>query len=565
MSKILIYQVLPRLFGNDSATRKRNGSIDENGCGKMAAFDDKALQEIRKMGFTHIWYTGIMEHATKTDYSRYGIRGSHPDTVKGIAGSPYAVRDAYDISPDLATDVTKRMDEFEALVKRTHESGLNIIIDFVPNHVAREYFSDAKPANVEDFGAGDNPEKAFHPDNNFYYIPGQALEFQFPENFGKITYSEFPAKASGNDNFTNKPTFDDWYETVKLNYGIDYPDNRTAYFSPVPDTWNKMRDILIYWTEKGIDGFRCDMAEMVPVEFWSWVIPQVKAVNKSLIFIAEIYQPALYCDYVRRGNFDFLYDKVDLYDTLRNIVCNFSPASELTGCWQRIDGLQSYMLNFLETHDEQRIASDFYIGNPVKAIPAMIVAATINVNPVLIYFGQELGEKGMDNEGYSGLDGRTTIFDYWSPDTVRVWRNGGRFDGKNMTAEQSALRDFYIRLLHLCNEEEAISNGKFFDLMYLNNNNPQFDPSKQYAFLRYHEKSFLLIVANFSEKTTVHVNITPDVFSFMNIDLSEIATCENLLYTKSRPEKLNADWTESLMIEMDAYSGKILKFAPSDK
>ncbi len=314
--KLFIYQVLPRLFGNNNSLNKENGTIGENGVGKFSDFDNKALKEIQKMGFSHIWYTGVLEHASKTDYAGYGIPANHPDVVKGNAGSPYAIRDYYDVSPDLANDVENRMPEFEALIERTHKNGMKVIIDFVPNHVARQYYSDSKPKKAKDFGLNDDTDVTFAPDNNFYYLPNQKLEFRFPSSQENNIYNEYPAKVTGNDCFSNKPGVNDWYEAVKLNYGIDYLNGRTSCFSPVPDTWLKMRDILQYWTAKGVDGFRCDMAEMVPVEFWNWVIPKVKAKNKALIFIAEVYNPSLYHNYVHWGLFDYLYDKVDLYDTL---------------------------------------------------------------------------------------------------------------------------------------------------------------------------------------------------------------------------------------------------------
>lgn len=556
--KFFIYQVLPRLFGNDKAVNKENGTLEENGVGKFSAFDNKALKEIKKMGFTHIWYTGALEHATQTDYSAYGIAKDHPDVVKGIAGSPYAIKDYYDVSPDFADDVNNRMQEFEALVERTHQNGLKVIIDFVPNHVARQYKSDAKPRKVKDFGADDDNTQAFLPDNNFYYVPGHRLELQFPVQEGDGAYVEDPAKATGNDCFTHKPTKNDWYETVKLNYGIDYLNGHTPCFSLVPDTWEKMKSILLYWAAKGVDGFRCDMAEMVPVEFWNWVIPQVKRKNKSLIFIAEIYQPNMYHSYVHAG-FDYLYDKVDLYDTLRDIVNHRRPTSDITFCWQRIDGLQKKMLNFLENHDEQRIASDFFASDPFKAIPAMIVSATMNTNPVMIYFGQELGEQGMDKEGFSGLDGRTTIFDYWSVDTIRRWRNGGAFGTKGLEAEEVKLRKFYTQLIQVCNDEEGINSGNFYDLMYFNYENPLFDSTKQYAFFRYHKKELILVVVNFSgDQVDVSVDIPMEAFTFMDMLPGRLKKAKDLLSKKDVP--LNQGWEKSIELKLNGYSGQIIKF-----
>lgn len=387
--KIIIYQVFTRLFGNNSLRCKPNGSLEENGCGKMADFTTKALNEIRTLGATHIWYTGIIEHATQTNYTRYGIKPDHPAVVKGKAGSPYAIKDYYDVDPDLATSIPDRMKEFENLVKRSHKAGLKVIIDFVPNHVARQYGSDAKPEGVTDLGEKDDVTKAFSPNNNFYYIPNTKLEGNIDLHRGAAEpYIEFPAKATGNDRFDAWPNSNDWYETVKLNYGIDYLNGHSHHFEPIPDTWVKMRDILLFWSAKGIDGFRCDMAEMVPVEFWGWVIPQIKAEHPKLIFIAEVYNPGEYRNYLFNGKFDYLYDKVGLYDTLRAITCGWESATAIPQRWQSLGGIEKRMLNFLENHDEQRIASDYFAGNGSKAIPAMIVSACMNTNPVMITSGR---------------------------------------------------------------------------------------------------------------------------------------------------------------------------------
>lgn len=559
--KIFIYQVLPRLFGNDNSTNKENGTIEENGVGKFSAFDNKALKEIRKMGFSHIWYTGVLEHATQTDYSAFGIPVDHHDVVKGIAGSPYAIKDYYDVSPDLADDVNNRAQEFEDLIERSHKNNLKVIIDFVPNHVARQYKSDAKPQRVKDFGADDDTSVSFLPDNNFYYIPGEKLELQFPVEEGENAYQEFPAKATGNDCFSNRPAINDWYETVKLNYGVDYLNNRATSFSLVPDTWEKMKNILLYWTAKGVDGFRCDMAEMVPVEFWNWVIPQIKKKNKSLLFIAEVYNPTLYNQYSQAG-FDYLYDKVDLYDTLRDITCGNRPSSDITFCWQRTEGLQQKMLNFLENHDEQRIASEYFARDPYKAIPAMVVAATMNTNPVMIYFGQELGERGMDKEGFSGQDGRTTIFDYWSLSSIRQWRNGGEYGVKGLDPEQIKIRKFYTQLMKVCNEESAIIDGAFFDLMYCNYDNPEFDSTKQYAFLRSYKKEVILVVVNFSDKEeNVSLHIPVEAFVYVDVLSGRIKKAKDLLSKKEIP--LPESWEGYMNIKLSGCSGKIIKFSLS--
>ncbi|MDR1004398.1 MAG: alpha-amylase [Prevotellaceae bacterium] len=557
--KTIIYQVLPRLFGNDNNHCTCNGSIAENGCGKLADFTLLALAEIRKLGATHIWYTGIIEHATQTDYRRYNITPDHPAIVKGKAGSPYAIKDYYDIDPDLATDVPERMHEFEELVKRTHRAGMKVIIDFVPNHVARQYHSDAQPDGTAQLGANDDPSYPFSPYNNFYYIPGSRLHAQFDMQAGADQpYREYPAKATGNNRFDAYPNVTDWYETVKLNYGVDYQNGGTCHFTPLPDTWTKMLDILLFWASKQIDAFRCDMAEMVPVAFWSWVIPQVKARYPDIEFIAEVYNPAAYHDYLTRGKFDYLYDKVGLYDTLRRITCGNDSATAITRTWQSLGGTEQRMLNFLENHDEQRIASRFFAGNAHHAIPAMIVAAMMNTNPVMIYAGQELGEPGMECEGFSGCDGRTTIFDYWSVNTLRHWRNGGTFDGELLNDSQKALQATYRRILTLCHTERAVSEGLFFDLMYANSGGWRFNEHRQYAFLRKADNELLLIIANFDAAAAdIAVNLPAHAFDYLKVPPQESCTATDLL--SGQAETISLLPYKATETVVPAYSGKVLK------
>ena len=528
--KIIIYQLLPRLFTNTCTDCIPFGTIEQNGVGKFNHINNKVLGEIKSLGITHVWYTGIIEHATQTDYSAYGIRPHNNYIVKGKAGSPYAISDYYDVDPDLAESIPDRMQEFENLVSRTHDAGMKVIIDFVPNHVAREYYSDNMPEGVEQLGAHDDKEKHFDANNNFYYIPRQRFSPRF--FIGQNTpneYNEFPAKATGNDKFDAYPANCDWYETVKLNYGVDYLAWGVQHFDPIPDTWHKMLDILLFWCSKNIDAFRCDMVHMVPVDFWHWAIAQVKSRYPHIRFIAEIYDPSLYRSYIEWGGFDYLYDKVGLYDKLRAVECHDVSSAQLSYCWQSLDGLSDHMLNFLENHDEQRFASIQYAGDASRVLPSLIVSSTMSRAPMMIYFGQELGENAADAEGFSGRDGRTTIFDYWSVPSVRAWYNDGKCNTTRLTAEQRSLRKMYKQVFTMCNKEKAIVQGSFFDLMYVNCDNPHFDPHRQYAYLRYTHNEILLIAVNFGTMPVdVAINIPQHALDMMGIESDKFPAVELL-------------------------------------
>lgn len=552
--KITIYQVLPRLFCNRNSTRKHDGTIEENGCGKFSAFSPAVLHRIHTLGFTHIWYTGIIRHATKTDYSRYGIPVQNADVVKGRAGSPYSITDYYDVDPDLADDVSNRMAEWRELVDRTHKEGMKVIIDFVPNHVARQYHSLYRNQGIRDLGADDNTDMNFSPSNNFYYCWGQPLDLT--DVLGRqSSYVETPAKATGNDKFSNRPCRNDWYETVKLNYGVDYccPSGHETHFSPIPDTWIKMTDILLYWASQKVDGFRCDMAEMVPPEFWAYAIGAVKKNYPNIIFIGEVYDFSKYRGYIKSG-FDYLYDKVGMYDCLRRVIRHESPASSITGQWQAVDDIRGHMLYFLENHDEQRIASDFFAGDPFKAVPAVAVELLFSQNPFMLYSGQEFGERGMDSEGFSGRDGRTTIFDYWSPDTLS--RAYG--DRALMSNSERLLAMTYQRLLRIAQTEPAVTNGATFDLMYVNPASDDFNPDRQFAFLRKHESQVLLVVANFSDvKARVKVVIPEHAFEFLQLKEKKVFMTD-LLTGDMRVTELHRNGTVEMTV--DANAVRIYKF-----
>lgn len=554
----VIYQIIPRLFTNYTDSPVPNGSIMVNGCGKMNDINNQILDSIRELGVTHVWYTGVIEHAHCSDYTRYGIRRDNPYIVKGKAGSPYAIKDYYDIDPDIAESVPDRMKEFEELVSRTHRAGLKVIIDFVPNHVARQYHSDAAPKGVDDLGSHDDSDVFFSRDNNFYYIPRQKFSPSIPLGSGADEYVEFPAKCTGNDCYTAYPSANDWYETVKLNYGYD-PGNGAREFFPFPRTWLNMLDIMMFWASKDIDGIRCDMVHMVPVEFWEWAVPQVKARYPHIIFIAEIYDVGLYRDYLSRGHFDYLYDKVTLYDTLRGIDCHNTSAAQLTSCWQTVEGISDKMLSFLENHDEQRYASPQYAGEAGKVIPALTAIASMNRGAVMIYMGQELGERALEAEGFSGADGRTTIFDYWSLSTLRRWMNGGKADGAQLTPEETRLRETYSRVLHLINGEKAVREGSFFDVTYANYNNARFSPHRHYAYIRHLDGESLLFVLNFDSSTSkIDVIIPPHAFETLSVRPVAMTVANDLL---GGPD-YNGPFSPLLpvSVRVPAHSAVVLKF-----
>lgn len=557
-SRPVIYQLLPRLFTNTVEHPVPNGPINVNGSGKMNDITNTVLKSIKNLGATHVWYTGVIEHAHCSDYTRYGILRDNPHVVKGKAGSPYAIKDYYDIDPDIAVNVPERMTEFEALIERTHTAGLKFIMDFVPNHVARQYHSDAAPKGVPDLGASDNTDMFFSPGNNFYYIPRQIFAPSVPLGEGKDRYVEFPAKCTGNDCFTAFPGPNDWYETVKLNYGYD-PGDHTCHFSPVPDTWYKMLHILLFWASKGIDGFRCDMVHMVPLEFWQWAIPQVKHAYPRISFIAEIYDTALYRPYIQRGGFDYLYDKVTLYDTLRGIVCGDISASQLTSCWQTVEGISGNMLSFLENHDEQRYASRQYAGTPYNVLPSLVAISTLSRGAVMVYMGQELGEPGADAEGFSGTDGRTTIFDYWSLDTLRRWYCNGKANGAQLTDTEKELRSLYSRVLQIVNSENAVREGSFFDLQYANYHNESYNPHRHFSYLLNHGNETILVVLNFEDKDSViNVNIPVHAFETLNIpELYDSEEAVELITGKTHHMKLTS--AEPTTVGVDKWGAVMLK------
>jgi glycosidase len=525
----IVYQVFTRLFGNKKTNNKPWGTIEENGVGKFSDFTDKALQEIKNLGITHIWYTGVPHHDVIRDYTKYGISNDDPDVVKGRAGSPYAVKDYYNVNPDLADNPAKRLEEFQALIDRTHKNGLKVIIDIVPNHVARNYHSISKPAGVRDLGADDDTNVEFSRNNDFYYIPGKAFEVPTSDTYKPLNgeknplidgkFREFPAKWTGNGSRDAKPDINDWYETVKVNYGIR-PDGSKEFDElpagfdkkgyqahyefwkgkMVPSSWPKFRDIALYWLDKGVDGFRYDMAEMVPYEFWSYMNSAIKMKNPNAFLLAEVYNPNEYRNYINLGKMDYLYDKVDTYDHLKAVIQGRALPDRLSNIREQMKDIDYHMVHFLDNHDEQRLASSDFAGTPEKGKPLMVVSATIGSGPTMIYFGQEVGEAGTVDGGF-GKPSRTSIFDYVGVPNHQRWMNGGKFDGGKLSQSEKDLRDFYSRLLNFTQKSNAL-NGQFASLQYANRRNAQNYDDGLYAYLRWQEADRLLIVTNFSADKT---------------------------------------------------------------
>lgn len=552
----VIYQTFPRILTNVNPTNSFAGTLEENGAGHLEDYTPRLLRQLRKMGVNTIWLTGVIEHATKTDFTAYGIPKDNPNVVKGEAGSPYAIKDYYDVDPAIAKDPARRMEEFEACVKRIHKEGMKVLIDFVPNHTARRYHSDAAPPGIRDFGSDDDSTKFFSPSNNFYYITNQ----QFAPDFcicseGGTAYVEFPAKATGNDCFSAFCTRNDWYETVKLNYGHDYGDN-SDHFDPVPDTWLKMLHILRFWASKGVDGFRCDMVFMVPLPFWHWAIPQVKEAYPDIIFIGEIYDVGLYRPFLDYGCFDYLYDKVNLYDKIVGIERHNFSAAQLTSAWQTVDGISGRMLNFLENHDEVRYGSYEFAGDPSRVIPALVVSSMMSCGPYMIYYGQELGESARENEGFAGFNNRSTIFDYWSYDTCRRWYDGGKCSEDKLNAHEKWLRAVYSRVLNLINSETALREGNFFDLMYANLGHEGFDPHHCFCFLRYAEGRCLLICVNFADHDVdMPLRIPELAFDMAGLHEGEVKA-KDLLWRQ--PHHVMLSRTEPMRVRIGARDALVL-------
>jgi glycosidase len=588
--KVVIYQVFTRLFGNTNTTNKPWGTIEENGVGKFNDISEEALKAIRDLGVTHIWYTGVLHHSVIRDYTGYGISSDDPDVVKGRAGSPYAVKDYYNVNPDLAVNPACRLEEFEALIERTHKAGMKVVIDIVPNHVARSYESVTNPPGVKDFGADDDTSVVYRRENNFYYIPGENFKVpEFEEGFYPLNgeqhplldgkFEESPAKWTGNGSRQAQPALHDWYETVKINFGVtpdgdkDFavlPDhyrsmNVEAHYNfwkdkDVPDTWKKFEQIVHYWLDKGVDGFRYDMAQMVPVEFWSFLNASIKMRNPDAFLLSEIYIPEMYRDYIQVGKMDYLYDKVQLYDTLKSIIQGRGSTDNLPGIFHSLSDIEHHMLHFLENHDEHRLASPDFAGNAWKGLPAMVVSATATTSPTMIYFGQEVGEKAEGDAGY-GKSGRTTIFDYWGVPAHQRWMNNGAFDGGQLTSEEIRLRNFYRTLLTFTSGSDALT-GHFREVHAYNRRLDTDYSDRQFAFLRWTDNERLLVLVNFDDEKGAAFNLTvpEEILKDMKINPGVYSLNDVLGSSQNFSMDVSTGKGGEVSIRMDPLESFILRF-----
>lgn len=532
-----------RHFGNTCEAPTADGSITENGCGKFDDINDASLASLKDLGITHIWLTGILEQASSTDYP--DRPADNPLLVKGKAGSPYAIRDYFDVCPDYAVDPARRLDEFRALLRRMKKHQLQAIIDFVPNHVARSYSSDICPELS--FGKNDDTQKFFNINNNFYYLgdlhPGGGAPVKLPSDNGHHAYppeSHF-GRVTGNNVISWAPSIHDWFETIKLNYGHNFtlgPPRDDLHPLPpadaptehTPDTWQKMDAILAYWQNMGVDGFRVDMAHMIPMHYWAWQTRRCRKRHPSVFFMAEAYDndPAKLTDgnvleELLASGFDAVYDDPS-YDIIKHIIEGDKWANDIDPTANPFSPLFHQSLRYAENHDEVRLASSgnwagcgMEIGQPVSAI-----LFGLGRGPVMLYNGQETGEPACGAEGFSGDDGRSSIFDYGTLPSLTPWVNQHRYDGAQLTPAQKNLRAFYARLLNLC-AEPAFTCGDFYGLNQANQNNPQYgqlhhDPASGhwlYSFLRRDAptgQAFLVVVNLHPTETldNVHIQIPED-------------------------------------------------------
>ena len=588
-----IYELFVRLFGNCNRTRKLNGTLAENGCGKFADISEIALEQIAGMGFTHVWLMGVIRHATTTAYPQAGLPSDATDLMKGLAGSPYAIKDYFDVAPDLAIDPVRRLAEFGDLVARIHARGLSVLIDFVGNHVSRAYAS-LRPGM--DLGTWDDATRFFAADNHFFYLeagdPGGGPPLRLPtydrlqrapvsptcavinDCSGLFAPESMVGRVTGNNAITWQPSLNDWYETVKLNYGFDFAarSNPVRQFphagspdSPIPDTWTKMDAVLEHWQALGVDGFRCDMAHMLPPEFWRWSIGRARTRNPAVFFMAEAYNDsftvetrapevlALRQSTLEHGLLHAGFNSVYGHETYRVIKGIYDGAN-----WANdIDHVlgtgpvADHSVFYAENHDEIRLAFPHAWGGfgMRVGVPVSAILLLVGRGPVLFYNGQEVGEPAIEAEGFSRADGRTTLFDYWSMPELTKWVDEGAFETRTLSPEQQNLRSYYARLLTLSGTD-VFRFGQRIALNPLNLDNPHYGrlPGETvsghwiYSFLRYQSAAgtCLLVVVNLQGRQT---------FADLTIQLSE-----EILSAVSLSQARSIHIADSLSLEAEQAS-----------
>ena len=514
----IIYQLFVRHFSNCEEAGVEWGSIDQNGCGKFNQISEEALESLAHLGVTHIWLTGVLRHATQTSYDQ--LPSQEQTIVKGIAGSPYAVVDYFDVDPDLAENVNDRLVEFASLMIRCRKFGLIPLIDFIPNHVSRAYHSEH-----HDFGEGDDHKTFFNKNQGYYYlqpdpsIPAPPLKlpdgyFSGEKDFGRVT---------GNNCVSWAPSPFDWYETIKLNYGYDFVAGLGSLHSlphwlslkdDVPRTWQIMDDVITFWQKLGIGGFRCDMAHMIPMDFWKWEISRARVRMPGVFFIAEAYNDNMKTTFgdpteaLIDAGFEGVYD-ADAYHLAKAVYENGAWANDFDRLFNRPTMMQRHGVRYIENHDEVRVSSPkAWAGIGDKIIISMMTLLYASSQaPILLYNGQEVGEKAEGPGGFGGNDGKTSIFDYTHLNQLQLWVAKGKFDGSSMGEREKEIHHLHSRILKVMSHP-AMVDGEFYGLNWANMQNMTFgrEPGETssghwvYAMLRKdpHSKKCLMIVCNLS-------------------------------------------------------------------
>ncbi len=554
----IIYQLVIRHFGNEVGLNKTNGTITENGVGKFVDINDRALIEIKKLGVTHIWLTGVFRQSTLTDYAQIGLPSDDPDIVKGRAGSFYAIKDYFDVCPDYAVNPKNRLIEFKALVKRIHGHGMKVIVDLVGNHVARSYQSVQRPDL--NLGLQDDQYTSLKLENNFVYLPqNQQTNLRLPfeknqpqvDNRDGIYERETGSngsfvKATGNRILSASPAQNSWYETILLNYGFDFLSGRnlfnTGSETPANSTWEVLDEFVRTWTlDYGIDGFRADFAHWIPNDFWTWLIKRARARSNDLLFVAEAYDDK---QGLINAGFDAVYDD-PTYDTLKGITNQTALPTQLENLWFASSATASKKsLRYLENHDERRLASPLIVGsNPDESgfgsadMAALVAPLTYlsGAGPILIYNGQTEAEEGRGQEGFDSENGRTSLFDYWTVPSLAKWRNGGSYDGGGLSRDAKKLQVYYRNLLNIA-QTDTFQNGKYYGLNYVNRGRQDFPQDKIFVFARYNtnQKQLMIVLGNWlQDSLTIKLSLPENLMLQAGLDPGRSVRIESILIGKT--------------------------------